>query len=92
MSCCGGKRRQFPAAPRPAHTGTIPVPAARQTTPAITEVITFEYTGRTGLTVRGPLTGRAYRFAYPGAQVSVDKRDASALTAVPHLKRSKTSG
>jgi len=52
----------------------------------------FEYTGQTALTVRGPLTGRSYRFAYPGAQVFVDKREAAALTAVPHLRRSNISG
>lgn len=91
MSCCGGKRRQFPAATRPTPTRTSPTPATRQTAPPITEEVIFEYTGQTGLTVRGPLTGRTYRFAYPGAQVSVDKREAGALTAVPQLRRGKTA-
>lgn len=87
MSCCGGKRRQFPAATPPTKMKTTP--PYRPSAPPLSEEVTFEYTGQTALTVRGPLTGRAYRFAYPGAQVSVDKREAAALTAVPHLKRRK---
>ncbi len=92
MSCCGGKRRQFPAATRSIPTRTSPTASTRQTAPSITEEVMFEYTGQTALTVRGPLTGRSYRFAYPGAQVFVDKREAAALTAVPHLRRSNISG
>jgi hypothetical protein len=50
-------------------------------------VACFEYTGRTGMTVRGPATGRRYRFDYPGARVFVDLRDRAALAAVPHLRQ-----
>jgi hypothetical protein len=48
--------------------------------------VRFEYTGATGLTVRGPITGRNYRFNGPGEQVVVDSRDAPSMMAVPRLR------
>jgi hypothetical protein len=47
----------------------------------------FEYTGHTGVTVTGRVTGRPYRFPEPGARVAVDYRDATAMMAVPVLRR-----
>ncbi|HEV2722834.1 MAG TPA: hypothetical protein VG323_22610 [Thermoanaerobaculia bacterium] len=47
----------------------------------------FEYTGDTGLTAVGAITGRRYRFGHPGAGADVDLRDVSSLAAVPHLRR-----
>ena len=47
----------------------------------------FEYTGNTGLTVEGPLSGKYYRFNGPGAIIEVDPRDARSLAAVPKLRR-----
>ena len=47
----------------------------------------FEYTGHTGVTVTGRVTGRPYRFPEPGARVAVDYRDAMAMMAVPVLRR-----
>jgi hypothetical protein len=41
------------------------------------------------MTVRGPVTGRVYRFAGPGSTVSVDTRDAPSLVAVPNLRRAR---
>ena len=49
----------------------------------------FEYTGATGLTVRGPITGRSYRFNGPGEEVAVDGRDAPSMMAVPRLRRAR---
>ena len=46
----------------------------------------FEYVGRTGLTVTGPMTGLRYRFDRPNAQVQVDPRDRQALAAIPALR------
>jgi hypothetical protein len=48
--------------------------------------VNFEYTGATGLTVRGPISGRNYRFNGPGEHVAVDSRDAPSMMAVPRLK------
>ena len=49
--------------------------------------VRFEYTGATGMTVRGPITGRTYRFNGPGLPVDVDGRDAPSMMAVPKLRR-----
>jgi hypothetical protein len=44
------------------------------------------YSGRTALTVTGPVTGAVYRFSAPGARLAVDPRDAGALLKVPVLR------
>jgi len=58
-----------------------PIPPARQSR------VFFEYTGRTGLTVIGPVTGRQYRFGRPGARLEVDLKDRRSLAAVPNLRQ-----
>lgn len=50
-------------------------------------VVCFEYIGKTGLTVLGPVSGERYRFDGPGARVVVDPRDRPSLTIVPNLRR-----
>jgi hypothetical protein len=55
-------------------------------------IIHFQYIGKTGLTVIGPITGRRYRFDHPGAFVGVDGRDAGSMAAVPNLRRAKAPG
>jgi hypothetical protein len=47
---------------------------------------TFEYQGRTALTVVGPGTGQTYRFPAPGARLAVDLRDRPGLATVPNLR------
>ena len=46
----------------------------------------FRYTGATTLTVTGPVTGRTYRFAAPGARLQVNWHDAASLLYVPSLQ------
>jgi hypothetical protein len=53
--------------------------------PAETQVIAFQYVGKSALTAIGPFSGRHYRFAHPGAIVPVDPRDAASLATVPNL-------
>jgi hypothetical protein len=55
--------------------------------PARLSRVFFEYTGRTGLTVIGPVTGRQYRFGRPGARLEVDLKDRRSLVAVPNLRQ-----
>lgn len=78
--CCG----------RPSSTHTTPprsaTPARSVRQPLVVE-IAFEYTGATGMTVRGPVSGLGYRFERPGSRVSIDPRDAPALVGVPRLRR-----
>lgn len=49
--------------------------------------IHFEYTGKTGLTVIGNITGTRYRFNNPGAVIPIDARDAPGMTGIPVLAR-----
>ena len=86
MSCCGGKRRREAHS---AHSTRSSVNGGRPPGLQVVEreAILFEYTGRTALSVRGPMTGRPYRFAGPGMRVSVDARDAAAVAGVPNLRR-----
>ena len=73
MSCCGRSRIQF--AP------TTPI--------SIQQVggVAFEYTGRTRLTVIGPVTRARYDFVGHGARLQVDRRDSSSIATVPALRR-----
>ena len=48
---------------------------------------TYEYVGRTALTVDGPVSRRRYRFDRAGARAEVDVRDAPALARIPVLRR-----
>ena len=47
----------------------------------------FEYTGKTGLTVTGNVTGKPYRFGQPGDKQLIDYRDAAAMMRVQVLKK-----
>ncbi|HRP33813.1 MAG TPA: hypothetical protein PKV73_18075 [Agriterribacter sp.] len=49
--------------------------------------VSFQYIGKTALTVTGMVTGRQYRFTAPGDRVKVDYRDAATMMNVPVLKR-----
>jgi len=75
MSCCGKSRGQLPKVVMPRYTSS-PVGTS-----------TFQYTGKTRLTVIGPVTRQRYDFDRPGARVSVDRRDSHALATVATLKR-----
>jgi hypothetical protein len=91
MGCCGDRRRELLGAP-PANPARG-APAARSTRGAARATLTvrFEYVGRTGLTVRGPISGRVYRFGHRGAIVSVDVRDRLSLVRVPNLRQTTRS-
>ncbi len=82
MACCGKHR-----------TRTVqPAVAPRTITPQTPSAQYFAYFGQTGLTAVGPVTGRQYRFAHPGATLAVDQRDAPGLAGVPNLRRVHTPG
>jgi hypothetical protein len=82
-SCCGHQRR---AVRQPSVTETA-FSFTSSTSANTSEPAEFEYIGRTGLTVIGPLTGQRYRFARTGARLQVDGRDSYGLATVPLLKR-----
>lgn len=79
MSCCGQKTPD--RSPRPAPRATSPAPSPPQHHAAI-----FQYVGRTGLTVVGPVSGTTYRFPGPGSKERVDLRDRAGLLQLPVLR------
>jgi hypothetical protein len=83
MACCGKNRIRFHNDTRTGVEagGQPPVRPATSLT-----LMRFEYVGETGLSVRGPITGRTYRFGASGARIAVDSRDAPSLMAVPKLR------
>lgn len=51
--------------------------------------MSYRYVGQTALTVRGPISGRLYRFDRPGITIATDPRDRRALSTVPMLRPTK---
>jgi hypothetical protein len=47
----------------------------------------FEYIGKTALTVIGKVTGTQYRFNYPGNRQNIDYRDVPGMISIPVLKK-----
>jgi len=88
MSCCGQKRNQTVSRAMPVHQRISPVgSSAFNRSSTSQQVASFEYIGKTALTAIGPVSGRHYRFSYPGAVVEVDAGDAPSLATVPTLRK-----
>jgi len=88
MSCCGKSRVQPFVLPNIAtkHPGSITHPAGAIAA-GTGGSSTFQYIGKTRLTVIGPVTRRRYDFDRSGVRVNVDPRDGNSLATVPTLKR-----
>jgi hypothetical protein len=87
MACCGQKRQQISRA-NPVQRGSNPALPSNLSRPAAQARTTaFQYLGKTALTAVGPVSGRHYRFNYPGAIVEVDPRDQGSLATVPNLRQ-----
>jgi hypothetical protein len=91
--CCGKQRGQAGVAPRQPAQSPRPTPRTADPRAAppvagrpLRTAATFEYTGRTALTVVGPVTGQTYRFQAAGARLTVDLRDRPGLAGVPQLR------
>ena len=82
MSCCGKNR--------PARRVENNGPTRDMRTPRTPRALYFEYVGKTGLAVFGPVTGRRYHFAHPGALLAVDERDGPSMAGVPNLRGAPT--
>jgi len=83
MGCCGKTRQALPVENNQVRPTTY--------TPPSPTFQYFEYMGKTALTAIGVATGARYRFASPGARVAVDSRDAPSMSAVPNLRRTKST-
>jgi hypothetical protein len=82
MSCCGQHRQSLFGLE--SHWRTRPLSSPKRQT-SQRSLVYFEYVGKTGLTVIGPLTGKRYRFSKPGTKVAVDSDDAPWLITIPGL-------
>ncbi len=83
MSCCGKKREALNES-----VSSDPI-LSSQRSAETPEGSLFEYTGRTGLTVKGNITGMSYRFNRTGDRQLIDYRDAGSMMALSMLKRIK---
>jgi hypothetical protein len=83
MSCCGNKRNTLKHAEALYSQKSESVPENKK----LWEDFYFEYTGATALSVTGNISGKKYRFLFAGDRQLIDYRDASAMMAVPVLKR-----
>ena len=85
MCNCGNKRNDYADHEKlKFNSGS---PADQQPSSKIFEDCYFKYTGNTGLTIKGNITGKIYRFSSVGEVQLIDYRDASAMIAVPVLKK-----
>jgi hypothetical protein len=90
MPCCGKGRivrqvhRKSPSAMQPQASAS---PVHIQNAPLPLAPVQFQYIGRSGMTVFGPITGLRYRFTAPGSIVAIDARDAPSVAGVPRLQQ-----
>ncbi|HEX3138925.1 MAG TPA: hypothetical protein VHQ87_02660 [Rhizobacter sp.] len=86
--CCGSNRAAARAAvmAQAAQASQVPAPAAAGGAANAVSVIMFEYLGHGDAVIRGPVSGRVYRFARSGERQQVDARDRPGLAAMPVLR------
>jgi hypothetical protein len=80
MCNCGKKRMQYSQHPEK-------VQAKNDVSLQNSSYSTFEYTGKTALTIVGNITGIQYRFNYPGNKQNIDYRDVPGIRTIPVLKK-----
>lgn len=61
-------------------------PAPMSAAGGLTPGPTFEYVGKTALTVVGAISGARYRFDRPGVRIRIDRRDHPSLVRIPVLR------
>lgn len=86
MCNCGNKRNSY------SNVGKNPLKEPEYSMIPHTKIFSdshFEYSGKSALTVKGNITGKIYRFEFTGDVRLIDYRDASAMYAVPVLKKVK---
>ena len=80
MCNCGKKRMAYSQ-----HSGNV---NTKRDAPVQTSAYaSFEYTGKTALTIIGNVTGTRYRFNYPGNKQNIDHRDIPGIVTIPVLKK-----
>ena len=84
MCNCGNKRNEF----KQSLSGTVTDERVKS---QLWPDVSFEYTGNSGLTLTGGITGKKYRFNHNGDVQLIDYRDASGMMGIPVLRRLKTA-
>jgi hypothetical protein len=79
MACCGQRRALSTGTGRAVETSRALRPSSRSAL--------YEYTGATGMTVTGSVSGTKYRFGQTGSKVQIDWRDVSSMAGLPNLRR-----
>ncbi len=88
MACCGQRRQQMRSPAIPVRQTNNPAkPAGFVRSSVQKQGSTFQYVGKKAITAVSPMSGRQYRFGYPGAIVQVDPRDRASLAAIPNLRQ-----
>jgi hypothetical protein len=82
MPCCGRAKRNT----RKSET-TPPSRRGKRVPPLANKYISFQYCGKTALTVYGKISGKKYRFHAPGTILPIDQRDYTSIRLVPMLKQ-----
>ena len=85
MCNCGSKRKNYQ---QQVKSNNVTTPISNQS-PAHVPV-SFEYMGKTALTVFGRVTGLKYRFSGPSVRLNIDPRDIPGLEKVPVLRQTAT--
>jgi hypothetical protein len=83
MSCCGQRRAQVAQGTNPEGRDWGIANLARSGPD-----VRIEFIRRSGVAVRGPVTGRLYRFEEGAYTQPVDPRDAANLLATGYFRRS----
>ncbi len=84
MCNCGNKRTGFAMQQNYGLADTVAINASPK---KMWADVSFIYTGKTALTVRGNITGKTYRFEMQDSRQLVDYRDASALMKIIVLRK-----
>jgi hypothetical protein len=98
MGCCGQKREALKSGPPVATAGTASatlsqpaVQAVQRATgwgqPPVESPVRVQYSERSRILVRGPVTGREYEFSASQSVQTVDGRDAPALLRTRYFQR-----
>lgn len=80
--CCGKNRMQ-----QRTPTSNQPRPTVYVGNPKRPPAVSFVNVGNTAMTVKGPISGREYRFDRLGARVEVDPRDRILLASIRQLRQ-----
>ena len=87
MNMCCGKQRQQMQAPAPVNSGKERRGSNNYIKPKRYSHAYFQYLGKTGIIVQGPVSGMRYRFERYGIVTAVDPRDRRSLATVPNLRQ-----